>query len=256
MATKYCAIIYAVETEAAAWGGMLQSKLGGKTVLNHSLDVFEDDPGCAAVIVVADAATREWVGGNPLEFASAKMRIIAAAGTRHESMVQAAREASQDLLVLHDALRPNFGTELLERVLATVRPGQGAAPAVAVDRASVCGRPLAGKPGGAGSNVLGPKADHRIAMHAGVPGTEVLYAVQSPQAYLREDFLRSAGQAGPNPADAGDISSICQAQGLEVAFVPGRLENMHLGGQDELHVLQKLMGTGPKKKEKYTGLGW
>ncbi len=36
--------------------GCCRRKLGGKAVLNHSLDVFEDDPHCAELLVLADHA--------------------------------------------------------------------------------------------------------------------------------------------------------------------------------------------------------
>jgi 2-C-methyl-D-erythritol 4-phosphate cytidylyltransferase len=53
-----------------------------------------------------------------------------------------------------------------------------------------------------------------------------------------------------------DDSALCQTAGMAVALVRGRLENLRLDGEDQMRVLQKLMGSGPKKKEKYTGLGW
>jgi 2-C-methyl-D-erythritol 4-phosphate cytidylyltransferase len=257
MALSYSAIVYAVEEGSAAWGGMLEEKLGGKAVLNHSLDAFEDDPACAEIIVLAGAQTKEWITGNPLAFAGGKLRVLPAATTRAASMLAGAREAGQPLLVLHDALRPNAGPELLARVVATAKPGQGAAPVWPVGRTLAQVELLAGKAARPGEeSVLGPKADHRIAVLAEHRDPALAYTTQTPQAFSREDYLRAAQAAASAQARFNDDSALCRAAGLAVALVRGRLENLRLDSQDELRVLQKLMGTGPKKKEKYTGLGW
>jgi 2-C-methyl-D-erythritol 4-phosphate cytidylyltransferase len=257
MDTSYSAIIYAVEEISAAWGGMLQEKLGGKAVLNHSLDIFEDDPHCAEMLVLADPRTREWISGNPLEFASAKMRVLSAADTRGLSLAQAAQAAQHKLLVLHDAQRPNFGAELLLRVLLTVKPGQGAVPATRAGHTLGLGVALAGaKQQAVDENLLGPKADHRMAQYAGTCATVQTYSIQTPQAYLRAEYLHAVERAQDGVAQYTDDTELLHADGLSIALVRGRWENLRLDGADELRILQKLMGAGPKKKEKYTGLGW
>jgi 2-C-methyl-D-erythritol 4-phosphate cytidylyltransferase len=257
MDTSYSAVIYAVAQRSAGGRGMLQEKLGGKAVLNHSLDAFEEDPACTEMLVFVDAGTNEWIKGNPLEFASVKMRVLPAAATRAETMQSGAEAAKQSLLVLHDACRPNFGADLFRRVLATAKSGLGAVPVVVVDGALARATPLEGvKSGDAGDSWLGPKADFRIGMLAEMLSAALTYVVQTPQAYARADYLSALKAAGANLAGVTDDCALCQAAGIPVALVRGRLENLRLDGEDQLHILQKLMGTGPKKKEKYTGLGW
>jgi 2-C-methyl-D-erythritol 4-phosphate cytidylyltransferase len=107
-----------------------------------------------------------------------------------------------------------------------------------------------------GESWLGPKADYRIAMLAGMLASTQAYVVQTPQAYVRDEYLRAVQAAGAGLAGMAGDSALCQAAGLAIALVRGRLENLRLEGEDQLRVLQKLMGSGPKKKEKYTGLGW
>ncbi len=159
--------------------------------------------------------------------------------------------------MLHDALRPNFGADLLLRVLTTARPGQGSAPAVRAGRTLGLGHVLAGAhAAAAGENLLGPKADHRLALFCGPCDAGVTYIIQSPQAYARADYLHAVEQTPDNAEQYADATALVHAAGHGVALVRGRLENMRLDGPDELRILQKLMGTGPRKKEKYTGLGW
>lgn len=258
VAAEYSAIIYAVQDTPGAWGSYLEEKMGGKAVLNHSIDTFDDDASCAEILIVPDAPTREWIGGNPLSFASPKQRVMPLGKTRAESVHHAVAEARKSVVVIHDALRPNFGAELLARLLAAAEKEEAVAaawpdsgPQVELKAAAGGGEKLKQPEG-----FFGPRAEQRLG-HAGqrfAGGT--LWTVQYPQAFRRESYLRAAEKAGKSLSRYTDDSEMVAAGGCQVALVRGRLENIRLSGQDELRLLQKLLGTPPKKKDKYGGLGW
>jgi hypothetical protein len=93
-AAAYSAVLMAtVERVGGMDGLLLKEKLGGKSVLSHSLDRFDEDERCEAVVVLAAPAVWQWVTTDPLTFASAKLRVMAAA-TRLSSTMRRGRTGS------------------------------------------------------------------------------------------------------------------------------------------------------------------
>jgi len=76
MASSLSAVIAAAGAGRRYGGlGQLQDKVGGKSVLSHSLDVFEADEDCSEIILVVSAEVRAWIAGDPLTFASGKLKL-------------------------------------------------------------------------------------------------------------------------------------------------------------------------------------
>lgn len=257
MADKYSAIIAAGGSGSRfGHGGPLKEKVGGKSVLSHSLDMFESAPECAEILICASRSVREWIAGDPLTFACEKFKLLDAQPTRAESVAAAARAAQSPLLVIQDGSRPNAGEELLKRVLASVTPDCGAAPARLLADAVIFGKAKDSAASGAKDSFLGPKADYRIALLDTVAAAGTLYETQSPQAYFRESYLRAVDKAGVQLAGYADDAALYAAAGSAVALVAGRLGNLKVVTPEDLNLLHKLMDSTPKKKDKYGGLGW
>jgi 2-C-methyl-D-erythritol 4-phosphate cytidylyltransferase len=259
MADKYSAIIPAGGA-STRFGSpdKLKEKVGGKSVISHSMDLFDADPDCEVMLIAASQYVREWISGDPLTFASPKMKLVEAGPSRAESVRNAALAAATPVLVIQDASRPNSGEELLGRVLATVQPKLGAAAARRVYDA-VAGGAAKEQAGGKSSTVdsfLGPKADYRMAALGEHIASGALYELQTPQAYYRESYLAAVEHAGAKLASFEDDSALYRSAGFDVALVAGRLGNLRVVTADDLHLLYKLMGSPTKKKDKYGGLGW
>jgi 2-C-methyl-D-erythritol 4-phosphate cytidylyltransferase len=257
MAVNYTALIYADGQP------LLKEKVGGKSVLSHSLDLFDADEQCTQVLLVAGKLVRDWVAADPLTFTSMKMKTVAAEGSRTEALATAAAQASEPLLVVHDAARPNAKEELLQSVLRYAKDGMGCVPAYALPGAAVYLSEITedtssnGNGDDDGGSFLGPASDVRLGHLMEHPGGGQLFSVQSPQAYMRADYLRAIEASGDELDSFGDDSELVLAGGLEVAAVPGRADNIMLAGRAELSILLKLMGGGTKKKkDRYGGLGW
>jgi 2-C-methyl-D-erythritol 4-phosphate cytidylyltransferase len=236
MHSAYSAIIAAAGGSARYGSDKLHEKVGGKTVISHSLDVFDADEMCSEIIVAASPKLREWIESNPLIFSSPKMRVVDGGASRAESVAAAARAARTELLVIHDAARPNFGEALLGRVLKAVKAGQGAVPGLAA-------------------------ADSLALVEAGnlreyAPRGNMC-AVQTPQAFERGSYLEALGKVGAKLAEFPDDGSLYLAGGFSVEVVPGYSGNLKLTAPEDLQILLKLMGGGERKhKDKYGGLGW
>ena len=262
--TSLSAVIAAAGS-AARFGGMgqLKEKIGGKSVLSHALDIFEDDVDCIEVIVAVSPAVREWIKGDPLTFASGKLKLVDGGGTRAESVAAAVREATGEIVAIHDGNRPNCGAGLLDKLKATVLPERGAVPAVpltdgcAYITAIGDGQPVNGD-GPAGNEIFGGKrSDHRLGHLMEHAGGEGLHLLQSPQLYYRQSFLHALEAVGADPLGYDGDAELYIAGGFEVAAIPGAWSNIRIVCQADLRLLTKLMGGGKgKKKDRYGGLGW
>lgn len=264
MASQFSAVI-AAAGQATRFGGIEQfkTKLGGKSLLSHSIDNFEADADCAEIILAVSPQVRDWIAGDPLTFASAKLKLVDGADCRAASIAAGVRAASGEAVALHDGNRPNFNAAMLERLKATVLPERGAVPAVAIHDASAYVTAIGDLESGNGDGPPaegffgGKKSDHRLGHLMEHADREGLYAVQTPQFYYRASFLSALGKVGDDLARFEDDSALYLAAGYEVAVVPGRLGNIKAVTQSEMSLLLKLMGApARKKKDKYGGLGW
>jgi len=257
MAVEYAAIVHAPELALEPMAPpVLEAKFGGKAALNHSIDAFDNDDYCHAIYIAAEGQVYEWINGNPLAFASPKMKLVKAQAFSLLTYAKIAEEAKQPFVVLHDALRPNFGNDLLARLAAVVKSDCGAAPAWEAPTPLIELAPLAGAAKSAQESVLGPRAERRLGMAGAEIAAGKLVQLQMPQAYGREAFLAACRKAPHQLEQPVDPAVLCREGGMDIALVRGRLENLRLTTSHELRLLQKLLGTGPTKKDKYTGLGW
>ncbi|HES58253.1 MAG TPA: hypothetical protein ENO21_02360, partial [Firmicutes bacterium] len=252
---NYSAII-AAGGEGRRFGkdGKLKYKLGGKSLFSHSLDLFDGDQRCREVVVSASPELREWVGGDPLTFSSTKLKLIDAAASRAQSVVDAATAAGGEVIVIQNSICPNIVLELVDKLLATVRPEIGAVPALPLPGAAAymtSTLPDSGDAKDAMEDLLGPRADHRLGHLMEHPDSEGLMLIQTPQAYNRTSFLAAAGKAGELEQFADD-SALYLAGGFEVAAIAGHRGNLPLHTEADFKLLAKLMGSGPRKKDKYT----
>lgn len=264
MANSLSAIIAAAGT-ASRFGGLrqLQEKVGGKSVLSHSLDVFEADEDCAEIILVVSPEAREWIAADPLTFASGKLQLVDGGDSRTASIAAGVQAAQGELIALHDGNRPNFNEALLTRLKATVLPERGAVPGLPVtDGAAyltMIGDPEAGNGSQPAVDELfgGKKTDHRLGHIMEHSDAAALCLLQTPQLYYRESFLKALDSLEDDLGQFDDDSSIYMAGGFEVAVIPGLRGNLRVVTEADLRLLLKLMGGATrKKKDRYGGLGW
>jgi 2-C-methyl-D-erythritol 4-phosphate cytidylyltransferase len=264
MASASLSAIIAAAGSGSRFGGLeqLSEKVGGKSVLCHSIDVFEADDDCSEIIVVVSPAARQWIEGDPLTFARGKLEVVDGGDSRGESVANGVRAATGEVLAIHDGNRPNFDGGLLGILKASVRPGRGVAPALpAIDAAAyltTIGETQTGNGESAavGDVFGGDRADHRLGHLMEHVAGEELYLLQTPQLFYRDSYLKALA-AVEDPADYDDDSALYIAGGFEVAVVAGRRGNIKVVAAEDLRLLLKLMGGGArKKKDKYGGLGW
>lgn len=95
-------------------------KLAGKTVLEHTLDVFQSHPGVGEIIVVAAAENRLMVEELVTRAGYSKVKALVAGGTTRQassaSGIAAVADDDRKVLV-HDAVRPLLDHAVIDRCL-------------------------------------------------------------------------------------------------------------------------------------------
>jgi len=190
--------------------------LGGRPLLAHSIDLFEDHPAVDRIVLVVPAEWEEPATLLADELAAGKVAAAVPGGaTRAFSVAAGLAEVGGDAqaILVHDAARPFASAELVDRVLAALDAHDGAVPVL-------------------------PVTDTVKRVQDGVVAETLergqLRAAQTPQAF-RAAALRRAYEA---PADvvrvATDCASLVEAAGFAVAAVAGEPENVKITAPDDL----------------------
>jgi len=190
--------------------------LGGRPLLAHSIDLFEDHPAVDRIVLVVPAEWEEPATLLADELAAGKVAAAVPGGaTRALSVAAGLAEVGADVeaILVHDAARPFASAELVDRVLAALDAHDGAIPAL-------------------------PVTDTVKRVHKGVVAETLergeLRAVQTPQAF-RAAALRQAYAASADAVrDATDCASLVEAAGFAVAAVAGEPENVKITAPDDL----------------------
>jgi 2-C-methyl-D-erythritol 4-phosphate cytidylyltransferase len=190
------AVVVAAGSGARFGGPKQLCELGGRRIVDRSVDVARATCDAVVLVVPADA---DWTVPG--------VDAVAGGATRAASVRAglAALDPEIEIVVVHDAARPLADAALFERVIAAVREGaDGAVPGV----------PIA-------DTVKQVDAEGTV---TGTVPRDALVAVQTPQAF-RADVLRSAHRSRP---EGTDDAAVVEAAGGRVVVVAGLADNFKI----------------------------
>lgn len=190
-------------------------ELGGRRVLDLSVDVARQCSDGVVVVVPAEDAEREGgVAGGPTRTASVRNGL-------------AAVPADASVILVHDAARPFASPSLYRSVIGAVLAGaDGAVPGLPVtDTVKTIEVVESTSLELSGEDV--PAVVPRV---TATPDRATLVAVQTPQAF-RADVLR---RAYVPEIDGTDDASLVELIGGTVVVVPGELDNRKITVPDDL----------------------
>jgi 2-C-methyl-D-erythritol 4-phosphate cytidylyltransferase/2-C-methyl-D-erythritol 2,4-cyclodiphosphate synthase len=213
---KISALLVAAGT-GSRFGGEVPKqflRLAGKPVIRHAAEAllahaeFLQPVGDAALIAEA-------LAGLP------HLPPVPGGAARQDS-VRAGLEAlavhNPDIVLVHDAARPNICAGITEKILAALATHEGAIPAVPV------------------SDTL--KRGENDFITETVPRA-VLFRAQSPQGFRFQTLLRLHRAAAGKPAVTDD-AALLEAAGLPVALTPGAEQNIKLTLPEDFMRLQNV----------------
>ena len=177
--------------------------IGGKPMLLHSLQTFQERPDVAMVVVVLP---KKYAGDPPPWLFQCDLeRMLVSVGGRVRS--DSVRNGLEDLtseasiVAVHDAARPFVSPALVDRVITEARKGHGAIPGLPV------------------VDTL-KRADERGTVTATVE-RDGIWRAQTPQAFPREMLEAAYADALAAGVAGSDDASLCERLGLPVVVVPG-----------------------------------
>jgi 2-C-methyl-D-erythritol 4-phosphate cytidylyltransferase/2-C-methyl-D-erythritol 2,4-cyclodiphosphate synthase len=189
--------------------------LGGRSILQRSVAVFDRQPTVAHLVVVlpSDLVDR----GASFVGPTVRPCGFVAGGARRQDSVRVGFEALPseiDLVLVHDAARPFADAALVDRVIDGARRTGASVPAVRA-RDTVKRVP-------AGASVVA----------ATIPREEIWLA-QTPQGF-RRDVLRDAVALGMRETEATDEAMLAEQAGHAVEVVPGDERNTKITTPEDL----------------------
>lgn len=99
----------------------------GRTVLEHSLDLFEQDPECRQIVIVCAPAELEEVTEWAAQLSGAEKITCTTGGkTRQESVSHGLEKTEEEVVLIHDGARPFLRKEELEKLKKAMETEQAA----------------------------------------------------------------------------------------------------------------------------------
>lgn len=211
-------------------------KLGGKTVLRHSLETFGRHPRIAGVRVVINESMRDLY-----DAATAGMDLMSpvAGGQKRQDSVRLGLESlvgeKPDLVLIHDAARPFVDAGIIDRTIDTLSSHHGALVAVPVVDTLKRGAEADGVP------FSGATVDR-----------SGLWRAQTPQGFHFAPLLAAHRKAASGP-EMTDDAAVAEAAGIKVALVMGHENNFKITAPADLERAERLMS---QQMEYRTGNGF
>ena len=159
-----------------------------------------------------------------------RLTFVIGGATRQQSVGNAARAASADFLLVHDAARPLVSTELIARVTQAAQKNDAAIASLPASDTIKIARDA--KEVGPGVSFIGSTPDR---------GT--IWLAQTPQIFRRELYLRALENAARENFDGTDCASLIERIGEDVALVPGETESFKVTYADDLRRAESVLNS-------------
>lgn len=200
-------------------------KTGGKTILEHTVQLFEDLTYIDKIFLVVSEEWKEYCNGLfSSAIAQGRLSVVTGGAERQDSVfsaikaIEAAGAREKDIVLIHDGVRPYATPALIESVCRETAVKGAVIPAV-------------------------PPKDTLRHVSQGTLDRSKLVCVQTPQGFsfglVREAFIKAFSDRFYGTDDAGLVERI----GHPVSIVPGEAANIKITTPEDLTVENRI-GTG------------
>jgi 2-C-methyl-D-erythritol 4-phosphate cytidylyltransferase len=200
--------------------------LGGKPILAHTLNVFEQAPFVDEIVVIVPEDEIPYCRESVIDrfgFAKAR-RIIAGGRERQESVCNGLRAVTElmddDIVIIHDGVRPFVPLEAVQRSIETASLHDGALVAVPV------------------KDTVKTAVDGIV---VDTPDRENIWLAQTPQTF-RYGVIRNAHEKAMAESFLGtDDASLVERMGKKVHIVMGDYRNIKITTPEDMLLAEAFM---------------
>lgn len=206
--------------------GMSVSKqllnINGKSTIEHTLSAFENSDVIDEIIVVCRQCDIENIKVIAQKFSKVKA-VTVGGDTRAQSVSNGVAAASKNaqFFAIHDGARPLISTDDIKRVVERAY----------VTKAATLGTPVT-------DTIKVVDSDNII---TDTPVRDTLRAVQTPQVFERQLYLRAIQNCVDNNISVTDDCSMVEALGEKVEIVTGSSENIKLTTKTDLLIATSIL---------------
>lgn len=198
-------------------------EIGGIPMLLRSIHPFASHPEVAHVVVVLPP---EDVADPPDWLAAIRedgLTVVAGGAERSDSVAAGLEALTPECgsVLVHDAARPFVDRDTIDAVIASVRNGVGAVPAVAL-----------------GDTLKEAQAGARVIART-IP-RDRLWRAQTPQGFPRELLERAHREGRAAGVHGTDDAALVERLGVEVRLVPGSERNIKVTTAEDLKLAEAL----------------
>ncbi len=207
-------------------------KLGGRPILAHTLAVFEKAPFVDEIYVIVPGDEISYCRENVIEsFGFAKVRRVVAGGReRQQSVFNGLRAAEglepDDIVIVHDGVRPFVPMEVVRRSVEVARLHDGALVAVPVkDTVKITSEGIV----------------------VDTPGRENIWLAQTPQTFRYRIILDAHEKADREDFLGTDDSSLVERLGKQVHTVMGDYRNIKITTPEDMLLAEAFLKEAGKR---------
>jgi 2-C-methyl-D-erythritol 4-phosphate cytidylyltransferase len=200
-------------------------ELAGVPILIHTLRAFAAVPGVAAMYVAVRASEMDRLTAQVLEYGFAeKVHVVEGGDHRQESVANALAAIecdAEDIILVHDAVRPLIDTATIQRTIQAVEK----------HNAAIVGLPA----------VDTIKQVERTSDGAIITSTiprEYIVQAQTPQGFRYELLKRAFAEAAADGFVGTDEASVVERAGAQVAVVQGSPANFKITQPGDLELAE------------------
>ncbi len=209
--------------------------LGGLPIIVHTLTVFQKSPLIDEIICVASKEDEPFLERLISRHALTKVTRVVPGGDRRQDSVQAAvdlleeQHSAEDIVLVHDAVRPLVTLELIERVISAARKFGGAVAALP-----------------ATDSLKEVSADGFI--QKSIP-REKIWSMQTPQAFRLALLIEAYRKAVGDRFSGTDVAMLVERTGAPIHCVQGLGENIKITTPSDLKMAELLLAarSAPEK---------
>jgi len=216
------AILVAAGSSKRVGFDKLFSKIGDRSVLEHTLAAFEAAESVSEIIVVCRDLKLVQNVINRADFR--KVRAVVRGGERRQDSVQSGLNAvdqASEFVAVHDAARPLITPHEIERVLSVARK----------HAAAVLAAPIT-------DTIKFADANQVV---SGSIDRQNVFAMQTPQIFRRESLLDAYARVSRNSLTVTDEVSAIEHAGGSIVIVPAQDHNLKITYASDLPLAEFIL---------------